>query len=173
MQVGMPYARVQQPTGNRHAIIVAMAVVVFLGMTVWPTPVRAESQGIGPAGRLWEAASRCDTHDVDAILASASWSAAVVLPDGRGTALHAVARGPSTGACLAVAAALMRAGTDPLATDAAGHTAVDVAKTIDAIDQRPDRPPMGLFLASMANGERADIMRRHGPLEGDVARAPH
>ncbi|AJF98517.1 ankyrin repeat protein [Pandoravirus inopinatum] len=122
--------------------------------------------------RLWEAASRCDTHSVDTILATAPWSATVVLPDGRGTALHAVAGGPSTGACLAVAAALMRAGADPFATDAAGHTAVDVAKTVDAIDQRPDRPPMGLFLASMANGERADIMRRHGPLEGDVARAP-
>ncbi|AGO81969.2 hypothetical protein pdul_cds_77 [Pandoravirus dulcis] len=151
--------------------IVSMVAVLF-ATALWPHAAGAANEGIGPVERLWEAAARCDTDVVHDILASAPWSAAAVLPDGRGTALHAVATSSSTGACLAVAAALMRSGADPLIVDAAGRTAVDAAKAADVLDQRPDRPPMGLFLASVANGERADIMRRHGPLEGDAARPP-
>ncbi|AGO83515.1 hypothetical protein psal_cds_89 [Pandoravirus salinus] len=154
------------------AIIVVLAAIVGIATATQPTAAHAAIQGVGPASRLWEAASLCDTHQVDAILASAPWSAAVALPDGRGTALHAVATGPATVACLDVATVLMRSGVDPLVVDAAGHTAADVAKAADALNQRPGRVPMGLFLASMASGEHADIMRRHGPLKGDVARAP-
>lgn len=167
--------------GNWRATTTTMAtlsmVAILFATVLWrhsavAHAAGAASDGVGPVQRLWEAAARCDTDAVHDILASAPWSAEAVLPDGRGTALHAVATSSSTGACLAVAAALMRSGADPLIVDAAGRTAADAAKAADVFDQRPDRPPMGLFLASMASGERADIMRRHGPLDGDAARPP-
>lgn len=177
----MTHSRSHKLCGNRRATATATAMVpmvaILFATVMWRHSAVAHAAGaanggVGPVERLWQAAARCDTDAVHAILASAPWSAAAVMPDGRGTALHAVATSSSTGACLAVAAALMRSGADPLIVDAAGHTAVDAAKAADVLDQRPDRPPMGLFLASMASGERADIMRRHGPLEGDAARPP-
>lgn len=170
----MVHPRSHKLCGNWRGTATAMVpmVAILFATAIWCHPADAANEGVGPVERLWEAAARCDTDAVRAILASAPWSASAVLPDGRGTALHAVATSSSTGACLAVAAALMHSGADPLIVDAAGRTAVDAAKAADVFDQRPDRPPMGLFLASMVSGERADIMRRHGPLEGDAARPP-
>nr|UDO48151.1 ankyrin repeat protein [Pandoravirus massiliensis] len=122
--------------------------------------------------RLIDAAARCDRVAIERILAQAPRALTGQSPDGSGTALHAVARAPSTDACLDTAAALLRAGADPLALDDAGRTAVDVARRADAALQRPDRPPMGLFLEAAATGERKRIMRDHGPLVDDTAVPP-
>ncbi|AVK76141.1 Ankyrin repeat protein [Pandoravirus kuranda] len=122
--------------------------------------------------QLVYAALQCDRPAVERILSDAPHAIRGLSVDGSGTALHAVARAPSTDACLDTAAALLRAGVDPLALDGVGRTAVDVARDTDAQQQRPDRPPMGLFLAAAASGERTLNMRNHGPLVDDSAVPP-
>lgn len=159
------------------ALVVAMAVFLVAtcataGATAEATVATAAVTTTDIHVRLIYAASQCDRPAVERILAKAPRAAAGLMPDGSGTALHAVARAMSTDACLDTAAALLRAGVDPLALDGAGRTAVDIARDTDAQWQRPDRPPMGLFLEAAASGERAHHMRGHGPLIDDGAAPP-
>lgn len=114
-----------------------------------------------PSGeRLWSAASRCDAGAVRDLLAGGA-SPRYDRGDGRGTPLHAVAHASaaSRGDCIDAAAALLRAGADPYAGPA-GHTAIDVALAQDRLPTAPGRraprgPPLGLFLVSAVEGQRA------------------
>ncbi|AVK77090.1 Ankyrin repeat incomplete domain containing protein [Pandoravirus macleodensis] len=152
--------------------LIATALLLLSATCIVGTTTITTKTTIDIHARLVYAASQCDRPAVERILSDAPHAIRGLSVDGSGTALHAVARAASTDACLDTAAALLRAGIDPLALDGAGLTAVDVARDTDAQRQRPDRPPMGLFLAAAASGERAHNMRSHGPLVDDSAVPP-
>lgn len=154
------------------ALVAAALLLLSATCIVATTTATTTRRTIDIHAQLIYAASQCDRPAVERILSDAPYAVRGLSVDGSGTALHAVARAPSTDACLDTAAALLRAGIDPLALDDAGRTAVDVARDADTLWQRPDRPPMGLFLAAAASGERARNMRSHGPLVDDRAAPP-
>lgn len=121
--------------------------------------------GVPSGERLWSAASRCDAGAVRGLLAGGA-SARYDRGDGRGTPLHAVARASAVarGDCIDTAAALLRAGADPRAGPA-GRTAIDVALAQDRLPTAPGRrtargPPLGLFLVSAVEGQRARALSR-------------